>query len=539
MWFKGEIYNADALVSELSLSQGCGISAEELIRTAYCRWGTEAFGKLRGAFAFLLDAEDESGKRFYLVRDAFGQVPLYYCVEDGRTSSDSVRALLASGVPGRLSLAGLHSYLAYGSVQDPMTLVEGVVSLPPATYLELDASGRPVGEPRTYWRPSFETRPWTQADAQAAVTEALCQSVREALPKKGVPAAFLSGGVDSSAVVATLRKVCDGPVRTYCVIHEDPATDERRWARMVAERNGTEHTEMMLTGTDIKALLPHALGDYDQPSLDGLNVWFASKLVRDAGVGEILAGNGGDELFMGYGQFAKHRMAYQWAKRLRAFPSWMGRMVSAVAPNEKLRKFGQLFGLRSDPYYLPRRILADGAIRSLLNPALGELPGFPQLGGDAPTNDLLNRISWMELRTSVLSMYLRDGYQVTTPHGLCERSPILDTRLTELLFTMPGVLKTDPKTTKPLLVNAVPGAIPDECVYRRKQGFSLPFDLYFRDVLRDELTAFFEGGQSELFRPEALRKLWHAYLSGKVSWSRIWALYMVEDWCRRNHVTLA
>lgn len=528
VYFKGDILNA----RELGLD-GC---AEEVAAAAFQKWGAEAFAKLRGAFA--LSIKDDVAGNVFIVRDHFGLVPFYYCKKNPLIHSSSVRELLDKGVPRKLSKVGLHSYLAYGAVQDPQTLIEGVCSLPPATYLKISPDGST--EMVSYWKPSFELKDITAADAQAEVDAALKAAIAESCGADGeLPAAFLSGGIDSSAIVALMRQVYpDKTIRTYCVIHEDPRTDEREWARMVAEQNKTVHTELLLTGDMIKSCLREAMDDYDQPSIDGLNVWFVSKLISEAGERTALSGVGGDELFMGYGQFLKHRISYRYSKLVRWIPAWCGCALEALASNEVVRKVAQFMGYRDDPYYLPRRIFSERVIKNLVKRDAADVSPFEQLGRDAPVDDLLNRISWMELRTSVLSMYLRDGFQTSVPHGLTVRAPLLDRRLAEVLFRMKSALKIDSKVSKPMLVNAAGDGMPQACITRRKMGFTLPFDLYFKKVLRDDLDDFFFNGNSLLFEPRALRKIKRQYDSGKISWSRIWALYMVDDWCRKNGVVL-
>lgn len=532
--FIGEINNLQELAGEMPsvCADDVMTSVESLFRT----WKTDSFAKLRGGFAFSL--KDDSTGDIYLVRDQLGLVPFYYYKKNPLIYGGSVRELLEKGVPRKLSKAGLNSYLAYGAVQDPQTLIEGVYSLPPATYLKISPDGST--ELVSYWKPSFELKDVTQEDAQSEVNEILKAAIAESCGvEDDLPAAFLSGGIDSSAIVALMRQVYpDKPIRTYCVIHEDPRTDEREWARMVAERNNTKHTELLLTGEMIKSRLREAMDDYDQPSIDGLNVWFVSKLIADAGEKVALSGVGGDELFMGYGQFLKHRLSYKYSKYVKWIPAWCGRMLEAFSSNEKLRKLAQLMGYKNDPYYLPRRIFSDRVIKSLVKREIADLPRFEQLGADAPADDLLNRISWMELRTSVLSMYLRDGYQTSTPHGLTVRAPLLDKRLSEALFRIRGGLKVDSRMSKPMLVNAAGAGIPEACVTRKKMGFSLPFDLYFREVLKDDLDDFFYKGNSILFDVKALAKIKRQYDNGKISWSRIWALFMVDAWCRKNGVGL-
>ena len=150
--------------------------------------------------------------------------------------------------------------------------------------------------------------------------------------------------------------------------------------------------------------------------------------------------------------------------------------------------------------------------------------------------DIINRSSWMEVRHDNLSMYMRDGFQLGDAVGLAGRYPLMDASLAELLFTIPGAWKCDSNVSKPLLVKAAGTGLPDEIVHRPKQGFSLPFDKYCRAGLKDELEAFVRTGGTGLFKQSEIAAIWQRYLSGKVSWMRIWHLFVVDDWCRRNGV---
>lgn len=421
----------------------------------------------------------------------------------------------------QLSRAGLWSYLAYGAVQRPWTMVEGVTDDP------------------LVWKPSFELRPWKdRAEAQSAVTAALEASIRRICEANGgrMPAAFLSGGIDSGAVVALMRRISDGEIRTYCVTHEDSRTDERVWARMVAERNGTKHVELPLTGQMISNCLDEVIGAYDQPSMDGLNAYFAAKLISAAGEGQVMSGCGGDELFAGYGCFSKARKAYAAAKVLKFFPRALGGVVTRMARTEPVRKLGMMMGYSGDPYFLTRRIFDDRQIAALL----GEDVKPPRMEGLMPSDlpeEIVNRTSWLEMSTNMTSMYLRDAWQTALPFGLKVLLPLLDCDLVDLMFSIPGSWKCDAEIPKPLLVRAAGDGLPMACVKRPKQGFSLPFDRYLSGALKERVDTFLFGGDSQLFDAHELRRIGTAYKRGHLHWGRVWALFMVENWCRVNGVT--
>ena len=301
----------------------------------------------------------------------------------------------------------------------------------------------------------------------------------------------------------------------------------------------TKHTELLLEDRLVRKWLDEAVASYDQPSLDGMNFWFATKLLKEQTDEKLLlSGEGGDELFVGYNQFLKHRLAYKYAPIMRHLPRFVGATMDALAPKEKFRKLAMLAGFKDDPYYTSRRILTDWQIEKVLNPDLH--PSTPQhLYTATPNNlpsDLLNRISWLEMQTVVSDMWMRDGYQTSQHNGIFVRTPLCDVKLAELLYTIPGAMKCDDEISKPLLVRAAGDGIPDAVVHRPKQGFSLPFDRYFSGEVKDRIDEFLTGKTTRLFKPEVVQKMGRQYRAGKLYWSRIWELFMVENWCRLNKV---
>ena len=541
MFFSGELFNK----SDFGFG---GLPDAEVLVALYRKQGVAGLAKVRGAFVFAI----EDGGKTLLVRDQFGTVPFYYFLggagSAGRPGkvlcSTSVRDLLKQGVPRKLSREGLFAYLSYGCLYAPFTMIDGVRIVPPGCVVTIE-NGRASCE--RYWNPSFDLKEWRQDDFQEAVNEELSHSIHEqsTAPIPGAPSAtpvaFLSGGIDSSTIVAMWRKQFDGELRTYCVTHEDPRTDERKWSRMVAERNHTKHTELMLEDRLIREWFDEAVASYDQPSLDGLNFWFATKLLKTQTDEKLVfSGEGGDELFMGYGQFVKPRMAYKYAPIMRHMPRFIGAAIGAMSPSEKYRKLAMLAGFKAEPYYIPRRILTDWQIARVVRPEL--MPKASRLDEldlnwqSRMPDDLLNRISWLEMQTVVADMWMRDGFQTSASNGLALRTPICDVRLANLLYTAPGTMKCDSVLSKPLLIRAAGDGIPEECWTRRKQGFSLPFDRYFSGEVKDRIDDFLTGGKTSLFKPEVIRDMGRQYREGKLYWSRIWELFMVENWCHANGV---
>lgn len=524
MWFKGEIFN--------------GIDPQ----LEYESRGHAGLAAIRGAYACAFEVDGKT----ILVRDQFGSVPLYYYIAaDGKVLySDRVLDLLNQGVPRKLSCEGLLSYLTYGCVCTPLTMIAGVSAVPQGHVVEIDKGKVSVFR---YWMPDFEPRQWTQDDAQAAVTAALRECVDLQMHVTGeIPAAFLSGGIDSSAIVSVMRQLHDGEIRTYCVRHDDDTTEESAWAQKVADCNHTKHTVLRLTDAMMRDNILAAISSYDQPTVDGLNFWFATKLVREAGESVIFSGEGGDELFAGYNRFAKNMLAYAWDGKLRRIGSeWWGRLLGPIlesmAPNEKVRKFAALMQHRCDPYSLPRKIYGPNQVLSFVRSELQmPVPDFQScyIHEAIPQEDLVNRISWLETQTVTPDMWLRDGYQTSCVHELTMRTPILDAKLAELLYTLSGTMKVTPEYLKPLLVRAAGKGMPLACATRAKMGFSLPFQRYFTGELKDMIDDFLAGNDVRLFSPDSVRKLGAQYHAHRVNWSRVWSLFVVEYWCKQIHVEI-
>lgn len=529
LYFKGEIYNRNEF-------ETLGDDAEFVLE-AYRRHGSSALSKIRGSYVCVLDYDG----RTILIRDQFGTIPLYYFNKqvDGKVLfSVFVKDLLNRGVPRKISRYGQFAYLSYGCVYAPYTLIDNVFIVPPGCYVVFDNNEVKV---ERYWQPSFDVISWRMEELQEVLNSELNRAIKEQT-QYGNPCAFLSGGIDSSSIVAIWRQQYDGEIRTYCVTHEDARTDEREWARKVAERNHTRHKELLLEDRLIKKWLGEAVQSYDQPSLDGLNFWFATKLLKEDGESLVLSGEGGDELFMGYWKFIKHQLAYKYAPWVRKMPRPFGALVEKFASSEKVRKLSMLMGYKGDPYYVPRRILSDRQISLLARPELfADCTHLEDVNLEnyAPyPDDLLNRISWLEMRTVVPDMWMRDGFQTSFSNGVSLRTPICDVRVAELLYTVPGNLKCDNTISKPLLVRAAGEGLPVECVTRPKQGFSLPFDRYFSGTVKDKINGFLAGNDLVILNEDSVKRLGAAYRNGKIYWSRIWVLFMIENWCKENRIEI-
>jgi asparagine synthase (glutamine-hydrolysing) len=547
--YNGEIYNYRELRSELQ-SLGAvfrtGTDTEVILR-AHSQWGNDAFRRLRGIFALALWNDNE--KELTLARDHLGVKPLYLWEAGGTLLfASEVRGLLASGHAGRrLSVAGLRSLLAFGSVQDPETLVDGVRSLLPGhvatwkngTFREASSWSIPVhGAGETVVRPdeAFET-------LRHALRDAVASQLVSDVPL-GV---FLSGGIDSSIVAALAQQASSRPVRTLGIAFEDPRHDEREYARMVASHIGSDHHELVLTGNEVQRSLPAAMVAMDQPSVDGLNTYFVSRLAREAGLTVALSGLGGDEVFGGYEGYAHIRRAEELSARGQAMPRAVRKVMAAGLRRwpfgSSATRVAELLTAEI-PYAASRSLFDTGRARALLRPDLRARADQwrPQrieaLHAETSGMDTVSRASMFELSGYMLSTLLRDTDQMSMAHALEVRVPLLDPLLVEAVFALPGALRLEPGRPKPMLTRTFPGMIPEAAIQRRKRGFALPYADWFRKTLRNEIRDEMEAGADGPFDAGATRKLLLDFHQGRLSWSRLWGVFVAKRWIREQELAV-
>ena len=541
--FNGEIYNYQDLRHVL---EGLGHtfqtkSDSEVVLKAYAQWQLDFARRLRGIFAIAL--WDAFRRCLVLARDHLGVKPLYYAFADGRlVFASEVRAILASGLVRReLDPAGLDAYLAYGSVQEPFTLVRGIRSLPAASLLCTRL--QQPGATTPFWTPNLTTPTHPPEDRQARTAELLKEAVALQMTADVKIGAFLSGGIDSAAVVALMRQATTADIHTFTIAFTDQRLDERRQAAAMAARCQTIHTELEISAEDLRRRLPDALLHYDQPSIDGLNTWLVAGLTRETGLKTVLSGVGGDELFVGYDGFARPRRLLRLEQRLRDHPALrrLLRLAARLLDREDLHKVAGLTACPLSPYFYTRQIFSE-TTRLALAPrrettlvkdwytiafgALDEAAG-------AYGRDDINRISFLELNTYLRSTLLRDTDQAGMAHGLEIRVPLLDHRVVEHLLRLPGPAKIAPDCQKPLLIAAA--GLPPALGQQPKRGFVLPFEQLLRDLWQAELADTFNQPHP-LFVTSAMQKLWKGYQAGRVPWPRLWAVFNLIHWLKRHQI---
>lgn len=554
--FNGEIYNFLELRAELE-REGVTFRSRtdtEVILALYEREGIACLRRLRGMFAFAL--VDRERRKLFLVRDRIGVKPLCYHVDrEGVSFASEIKALLQDpAVRGEPDPVAIHHYLTYQSVPAPMSAFRGVRKLPPAHYLEVSEGHI---ELHRYWKLSYAAPHAVKSVREERALEAeLLHRLEEAVAVRmisDVPlGAFLSGGIDSSAVVALMARHSSGPVRTFSIGFDDDDYDELPYARQVAERFGTRHLEFVVK-PQAAEILPRLVRQYDEPFADAsaIPTWYVSQLAREH-VTVALNGDGGDEDFAGYDRYA----ANAHAERLRLLTPLLGsrafraaldrlphgaaststrwrikRFVSQLARSPEARNAGWLAQFAPDL----KAELYTPAFRS----QTGLLEAEEWLYGrfrDSDAPDFLSAVLDADVQTYLPDTLCTKVDIASMAHALEARSPFLDHTLMEFAARIPMRLKLRGGDTKRILKRALRGLVPDAVLDRRKMGFNAPVDRWLRGELREMANDLLRSERARgrgWFRPEFVSRMLDEHDRGTRNWHvQIWNLMMLEAWQR-------
>jgi|SRR5579859_6986179 len=547
--YNGEIYNFRDIRRELERLGSTFVSQSdtEVLLKAYARWGEQCLTRFHGMFAFAI--WDAKAHRLFLARDPMGIKPLYYAQSGCYfLFASEVRTLLGTGLlPRRIDRAGLTNFLTFGSAYEPLTLIADIKSLPPGHTLIWEGGAlRQSG----YW--DLASTPSEMSATQGAtaleIKALLYDAVRSQLVSDVPVGVFLSGGIDSSALVSILTR---GGVKpsTFSIVFGEKEFSEAQHSRAVAAKFRTDHHEINVSPLDVLSAIPNALGAMDLPTMDGVNTYFVSREARKAGVKVALSGLGGDEIFGGYSSFHRVPRMERFSRFLKMVPRGIRRAAasafSAVAPrndqNRKLASFVCQNGRVIHPYFLGRMLFTPDEADRLLRESNSEVLEIAASGQRERLQislslDPINRISYLESRCYMLNTLLRDADFMSMSQGLELRVPLIDHELAKRVLTVAGPRKVNgiPKT---LLIEALDGSLPEEIVHRPKRGFTLPFEHWLREELQAEMETVLDqrridnGPLAGLLNGKAVQQIWADFMNRAVSWSRPWSLYVLQRWC--------
>lgn len=550
--YNGELYNYRELKLELQRSaQGSNevphffktASDTEVVLAAYLRWGKDCLRHFHGMFAFAI--YDTQEKKLFAARDRMGVKPFYYHFSnEGFLFASEIRAILHCGLKKfSLNRNVLAEYVMYQTVFAPQTIVKGIQMLLPGHFLEYQYG---KAELTQYYDPNKtpiqEDLPYEQVCAK--VNELLSLSVQKRMVSDVPFGAFLSGGIDSSAVVGLMSKVSSEKIQTFHVSFDESEFSESVYAKQIAKKFNTEHHEIRLRPDDFLSQLPDALKALDHPGGDGPNTYIVSKATKNAGITMALSGIGGDELFAGYDVF-KRMNELSRKTWLNAIPQFArkaaGEVIrkknNSVGGDKKAELLAEKEITFASAYQLNRSLFTQQNLLKLLpgaNPFEQISKIVTAVGGKK--DHLLSAVSLCEMQTYLQNILLRDTDQMSMAVALEVREPFLDHKLIEYVLGIKDEYKY-PHSPKKLLTDSLGDLLPMEIINRPKMGFTLPW----KEWMKHELKTLCEQNIQELGSRNILNKkgvdeLWNAFLQGdpKVSWSRIWHLVVLNNWIKEN-----
>lgn len=535
--FNGEIYNfveSRAKLEEAGHRFRSRCDTEVALRSWTAR-GLPAVEQWRGMFGAAV--WDPRKEELWLVRDPWGIKPLYYRWDgEGVAFCSEVRGLLAGGVaPGRLSRRGLEDYLRFGAVQDPVTIIDGVYALLPGHALRW--SGGEI-EIRRYAPGKAETVKVQE------IRPMLEEIVRQQLISDVPVVVFLSGGVDSSVVALLARRAARDGERphTMSVVFREGRYSEQDYARRVAEHIGAEHHEVLLRGEEARSKAIEAIAKMDQPTIDGINTYVICEAARRSGFTVALSGLGGDEFFGGYSTFRRTPWLMRWQQVARQAPALAAFAARTLRSGrgeatQKLRLYLENGDFWEHPYFLQRTLFFPHQVEALCRGGTSstEADRMAEARREALLQEIedmdpLNQVSFLESRTYMANMLLRDSDQMSMAHSLELRVPLVDHVLAGRLLATPGERKGFGRARKLWLREAFGQYLPAEVFAREKMGFMLPFAVWLKGPLRREVMETLYRGGEEVWNPQAAWQVWEGFERGQVGWSRPWALYVLSRW---------
>jgi asparagine synthase (glutamine-hydrolysing) len=551
--YNGELYNYKDLKLELQRSaQGSNTtpyffktnSDTEVILAAFIRWGNQCLNYFNGMFAFAIF--DTETKKLFVARDRVGVKPLYYYYgDDGFLFSSEVRPIIHSSIKQfAINKDALAEFVMYQTVMAPKTIVKGVKMLMPGHYLEFEDPKATITQYYNLNTISNESKNLNYSQICDKVNELITHSVQQRLVADVPFGAFLSGGIDSSAVVGLMSKVSSEKIQTFNISFDESEFSESKYAQLIAKKFNTQHHEIKLTPSDFLKQLPEALDAIDHPSGDGPNTYIVSKATKHAGITMALSGIGGDELFAGYDVF-KRMAELQKKSWLNSVPR-LGRKLGGTIIQSKKKsvsgnKIAELLSEKkinfNSAYPLNRSVFTKNELKELLKNtnAFNEIEkiisSIPQ-----QKNYLLSAVSMAEINTYLQNVLLRDTDQMSMAVALEVREPFLDYKLIEFALSVNDEHKY-PHTPKKLLIDSLGDLLPKEIVNRPKMGFTLPW----QDWLNIDLKSFCEKNILEFSNydfciKQNVQYLWQRFLNNDktVTWSRIWHLVVLNNWLKQH-----
>lgn len=520
--FNGEIYNYREL-RQLLMRAGRSFSTAsdtEVILQAYATWGLAAFEKLNGMFAFAL--YDQRQGQLWLVRDPSGIKPLYYSLEGGHlVFASAIKAFRHTSLSWQTNTRWPPLLLAYGHIPAPYTTLQNVYSLPKGNYLQYQVTDGSA-HLHPYYHFQFTECIQDAAEAKVQVREALQQAVKRHLIADAPIGIFLSGGIDSSLLAMLAAQFQRDALRTVSVNFSEKGFSEKQYQDLVVQQLHCRHSVCQISRHDFLQDFNQAMDAMDQPSTDGLNIWFISRYARATGLKAVLSGLGADELFGGYPSFRRMHAL----RRLRQVPQGIRRSMACI-PGAQWQRLDHLehAGIAADYLFL-RGIFPANLIAPLLNMDEREVVSIiytpVPAAEEVSTLSELNRTSWLETNYYLQNQLLKDTDAMSMAHGLEVRVPFLDKDFLQTVYAVPDQTRCGSKPPKGFLIQTFQHLLQRELWDRPKRGFTLPLQIWMKEL--EELPTLLQDDN------KLVRRITDDFLRDEEHWSRMFSLYLIKNY---------
>jgi len=543
--FNGEIYNFQTIKKQLLAYNFNTESDTEVVLAAYITWGKQCLEHFNGMFALAIwDSEKEE---LFVARDRMGIKPFYYYQNaECFIFASEMRAILASElVPRQLNKSGLETYLKYQTVHAPNTIIQNVFQLQSGNYGCFKKGTFTVHK---YWniKDYFkQTQYIDPAKAKLKTKELFIQAVENRLVSDVPVGAFLSGGIDSSAVVSVMAELSNQAIDTFSIGFKEKAFDESPFAQLIAKKYQTRHHQLMLSSQELLKKIPSILSTLDVPSTDGANSYVVAEMTCQANIKVALSGLGGDELFAGYSTFQRFEQLkkrhFFWKTPL-VFRQAGSAVIQQFATTNAQLKISNLLEQKSfsmaEIYPIFRQLFSKKEINKLLKTNRNNLDVMQQLLMNQVDKNIISAISIAEISTYTQDVLLRDTDVMSMAHGLEVRVPFFDHHLVEYVLQLPSDIKR-PTYSKSFLVESLAPRLPKEIVFRERKGFTFPWKEWMLGALAPiNLQQIKWLSELPIFNKTELLTYYQRFLKGdkRVSWSKIWSLITLSAWMQQNEI---
>jgi len=549
--YNGEIYNYLQIKRGLQ-SRGYQFKSNsdtEVILALYDKYGEKCLSHLRGMFAFII--WDQQEKKLFVARDRFGIKPLYWTnLSNSFLFSSELAGLLASNiVPRKLDPNALSFYFSTGSIPAPYTILSNVNSLLPAHFMVIQHGQHSITQ---YWDLPYQSIQYTTSSNLNAdeVALELRRQLEESIKLhmiSDVPiGAFLSGGIDSTAVVGMMSKQISTPLKTFSIGFEETYKEhsELEYAKLVAARFETDHHEIIVTGQDVASQFDQFIDAIGQPSTDGINTFLVSSAARKEVV-VALSGLGGDEFFAGYPHFRWFKMIQDSKLLGNSFTKIAAKLISQYT-NNRWSKLANLIAAKDykTRYSKSRELYSELEQLSLLSPNLLRLIDDQNLLNFLAQYihdgiDPITQTTFMEAKTYMSNTLLRDTDATSMRHALEVRVPLIDHKLAEFAFKIQPELKLTGDNTKIILIKALRDILPNEIIKRKKMGFELPMKQWLAGPLKNIVVDHLQSNNTrELITSTSIDKLIASITTGSHSYTKVWGIVVLTAWMNKHQCHL-